>query len=402
MTTATLNKTFKKIEAEINTTFPGRKPAVRAMVLALLAKEHAFLLGPPGTAKSAMCRNLADRITGANYFEAALSRTRLAEAVLGPINLPELKNTGSFRRKTAGYLPTAHIAFLDELGYMSPVLGHDLLAIMNERVYHEVDDNGRSAQPTPLMTCFAAGNSTPEEESDDARALWDRILFRVPVNYLNRGADFTNMLNSDINVDSKTGITLDDLHLAHKEIDEVIVGSAILDNLLQVRADLSNKSSAANTGYGLIFSDRRWKASIKALKAAAWLNGRQQVITADLMELTSVLWSDPQDIPTLQKVLLTYADAEGDKIMKIQDNLKEMLKSIEDRRNVALNTRQTHSQPCLRKLTTIRKQVQDGNFIDHPFYEDLMRDMENVWNSMFEILLEQPPVNFDKFLRGEV
>jgi hypothetical protein len=64
---------------------------VRLLVLAALLKEHLLLLGPPGTAKSEVCRRLS-RAFGGRYFERLLTRFTLPEELFGPLSLQELQH----------------------------------------------------------------------------------------------------------------------------------------------------------------------------------------------------------------------------------------------------------------------------------------------------------------------
>ena len=43
-----------QLRAELNTRFPERKDVIDGCLCAILAGEHVLLLGPPGTAKSAL------------------------------------------------------------------------------------------------------------------------------------------------------------------------------------------------------------------------------------------------------------------------------------------------------------------------------------------------------------
>ena len=61
----TVNESFGKlraIEAELGALFVEREEVVRAMLLALLSREHLALIGPPGTAKSMLIIELAKRV----------------------------------------------------------------------------------------------------------------------------------------------------------------------------------------------------------------------------------------------------------------------------------------------------------------------------------------------------
>ena len=50
-----------------------RAEAIDAAILALLVRAHLLLLGPPGTAKSLLVREVTSRIVGATYFERLLT-----------------------------------------------------------------------------------------------------------------------------------------------------------------------------------------------------------------------------------------------------------------------------------------------------------------------------------------
>ena len=81
--------------------------------LAVVAGEHLFLLGPPGTAKSALVREFAGAVRG-QYFEYLLTRFSEPNEVFGPIDLVRLRE-GTVATVTTGMLPEAEFVFLDEL-----------------------------------------------------------------------------------------------------------------------------------------------------------------------------------------------------------------------------------------------------------------------------------------------
>ena len=51
--------------------FVGRDEVIDLIALAVVAGEHLFLYGPPGTAKSALIRQFASAVRG-SYFELSL------------------------------------------------------------------------------------------------------------------------------------------------------------------------------------------------------------------------------------------------------------------------------------------------------------------------------------------
>jgi len=90
-----------------------REDQARALLLALLSGEHVLLIGPPGTAKSALARRLHG-LVGGRWFERLLTRFTVPEELFGPLSLEALDH-GRYEREIDGYLPAADVAFLDEV-----------------------------------------------------------------------------------------------------------------------------------------------------------------------------------------------------------------------------------------------------------------------------------------------
>src|SRR5262245_59564403 len=93
--------------------FEGKQEIIRLMLLSALAGEHLLVIGPPGTAKSALVRGLA-RLLSARYFEYLLTRFSEPNELFGPIDLRAYRE-GVYRRRGEQMLPTAEVAFLDEI-----------------------------------------------------------------------------------------------------------------------------------------------------------------------------------------------------------------------------------------------------------------------------------------------
>ena len=158
----------------------GRELECRLILLALLVGEHSLLIGPPGTAKSLLAKRLykiidiSSEINSSNlddsgrknlrskgYFEILFTNFSTPEEVLGPLSIPQLQNN-IYERITEGYLPSASIAFLDEIFKANSAILNALLTIINEREF----DNGAIRYPVPLLSVVGASNELPREEGE--------------------------------------------------------------------------------------------------------------------------------------------------------------------------------------------------------------------------------------------
>src|SRR5438309_10710464 len=140
--------------------FVAKQELIDLMVVAAVAQEPLLLVGPPGTAKSDLVLKFKDAIGVADedYFEYMLTRFTEPSEIIGAIDIGKLRD-GSYIRRKQGKLPTARIAFLDEIFKSNSAILNILLTIINEEKFYQ---EGKP-EAVPLLVLFAATNEIPEQ-----------------------------------------------------------------------------------------------------------------------------------------------------------------------------------------------------------------------------------------------
>lgn len=254
--------------------FIGRQQLTELIILAAIAKEHLLVIGPPGTAKSAVVRRMA-RIMDGNYFEYLLGRFTEPSELFGTVNLKKLRE-GSVETDTQGMLPEAEIAFLDEVFLGSTAILNTLLGILNERKFRR----GHTQIDCPLKICIGASNSLPEDEGLAAFA--DRFLIRLFIEPI------ADSFIEDLLVGGwQAEFTHVDSVLSLNELSEMSehLKNVKLDHIIPFFADAIRLLRQS----GIVLTDRRVVKTLKLIAAAALVNGRLEAQKQDIWPLFYVL-----------------------------------------------------------------------------------------------------------------
>src|SRR5450755_480841 len=156
--TTTQAVTLQHIEAQLRQEFFEREDAIRVMLIALLGKFNAVILGPPGSAKTELMYALADSFydsstqAGLTRFTRQLNEFVSDADLFGPPNVPAIM-AGGYERITTKRLPDAQLVLLDEV-FKATTLLNTLLEVMNERTY----TNGTTTHPIAAHAFFGTSN----------------------------------------------------------------------------------------------------------------------------------------------------------------------------------------------------------------------------------------------------
>ncbi len=276
-----------------------RDRVLRVSLLGAIAGENVLLLGPPGTAKSLIARRLAGVFQGARYFQYLLTRFTSPDELFGPVSLRQLKENDEFSRKISGYLPTAEVAFIDEIFKASSAILNSMLTIINERLYF----NGAQVVQVPLLVMVAASNEIPAEE--ELVALYDRFAVRLDVHPISDVENVLRMLrhpepSGDWGVPEALRLTLDDVHAVRAGARNTTLSPAVERVLVRVKRGVDELTDRApDDAWRYYVSDRRWRQAMRLLRAAATISGRDVVHVVDCGLLRHCLWNRPEDAPAI-------------------------------------------------------------------------------------------------------
>ncbi len=288
-----LTERIRTLLAALDSAFLERATHTRASLLALLSGQHALLLGPPGTAKSMLARALCECFSDANYYEYLLSRFTHPDELFGPVSIPGLKEE-DYRRLTDGFLPTARVAFLDEIFKANSAILNSLLTIINERVFH----HGKHRDTVPLVGLIGASNELPDPEGG-LGALYDRFLVRLTVPPLATSTAFLAVAMGNVppvQIPADAALTAEDRDTLRAAADQVDVPQDIADALVALWKIASRMEWD--------ISDRRWRQAIEMLRIGAAADGRRALNALDLLLLEPVLASTPDRAPEVREAIL--------------------------------------------------------------------------------------------------
>ena len=270
-----------------------RDDEARLLVLSMIAGEHILFLGPPGTGKSVLGRRLS-QLCGGVFFQRLLTRFTTPEEIFGPLSLRALEND-EYKRCTAGYLPTASIAFLDEIFKANSAILNTLLTILNERQF----DNGAGVrEDCPIRCVVGASNELPE--SDELDALYDRFLIRKEVLSLSdEGVMKILSMPTPGFASPAANNSLNNLEIPFANgLDSVIVALSNAADSVHMGDDacvlMRDLRRFMKEQLDVDVSDRRLVKAARLLKISAASHGRTSVDPIDCLLLQHVVWRLPE------------------------------------------------------------------------------------------------------------
>ena len=274
-----------QIRAEMDQYVVGHDDVKEGILLGVIAREHIYLEGPPGTAKTMLAEVTSDAAELKFFFYQLHRDTRLAELVGDTVIFRERDESGGevirqVNRK--GGILTSEICVLDDISRAPGEALNVLLRVLNERKFG--DDR------IPLLTAIATGNPTKEdyynEPLDPANldrftiqmrtlGLLQRNMWQAAAAVIDRYAD------GHLSTEASPRVTRAVLDSATELLPKVDLTAAVKDLLLEFLNVLLN-DYGCNDGNSLLTDRTFLVKAVKILKAKAVLEGRDHCVPEDL------------------------------------------------------------------------------------------------------------------------
>ncbi|MBI4083248.1 MAG: MoxR family ATPase [Candidatus Lambdaproteobacteria bacterium] len=286
----TIARRFGGLRREMDRFVIGHDEVKAGLILGLLAREHIYIEGPPGMAKTMLSEIVSAASNLKFYFYQFHRDTRLAELV-GDIVIQREQEAGagelirqSIRR---GGVLTAELCVLDDISRAPGEALNVLLRILNEREFLD--------EPIPLLTAIATSNPTLDEYYNEPLdpANLDRFTIQLRSHGLIQENQWDNVQKViDLYAASTFSEEVQPDPILNREVfdrgyellRQVEVPETIKRALIDLLSRFVNqfKLDPSNS----LITDRSFLVkAIKIFKANALLHGRSQVSPEDLSVL---------------------------------------------------------------------------------------------------------------------
>lgn len=255
----------------------GLRPVIRALTIAVVARGHVLLQGPPGLGKTLVSKSLANAL-GGTFRRIQGTADLMPSDIIGVHVFDTARHDFEFR---PGPL-FADILLVDEINRASPKTQSALLEAMEERqVTVERQTYGLPAQFLVIATQnpvdFEGTYPLPESQLD-------RFMLRIDMTYPQRDDEqrilgrYSSLGSTAQN--SAAVVTQAMLDAARAAVDEVYASPELLAYLMDL-AEASRRHSHLTLG----ISTRGALAVLRAARIAAAMRGAAFVTPDDVKEV---------------------------------------------------------------------------------------------------------------------
>jgi MoxR-like ATPase len=268
-----------ELTRELGRVVVGADTAIRALLIALLARGHVLVQGVPGLGKTLLAKSLAHAL-GGQFKRIQGTPDLMPSDIIGVHVFDERERSFVFR---PGPL-FADVVLVDEINRAGPKTQSALLEAMEERQVSI--ERSVFALPPDFMVLATQNPREFEGTFPLPESQLDRFMLRIDVDYPERAAE-NEVLNRyggggppSLNFDALARLDRALIEAARAELAEIHVAPALHDYVL----DLA-RASRAHGRLLLGLSTRGALALLRAARIAAALRGGEFVTPDDVKEV---------------------------------------------------------------------------------------------------------------------
>lgn len=301
----------------------NRTAIIENMGYAKLSDNDLYLLGDPGVGKTYVIELDLRTTVDAHLFDILLLKDMSADDLLGPRSLNALKQD-RIERIMDGFLPTAHIGYLDEWDKGNATALNAMLDLTSKRA---IKVGGKLIDCSQLLVIFFSGNAMPDRE--DLTAITDRIGFKMWVPAVKSPEDRKAVMriqlgqqNGGIPDSEIPFIKLDEIAQMKVEVKAVTFDDRVIDKIDEVVEKF--------TQAGFPPSARKVGQMLRAMKARAWAHGRGEASTEDMIVMADMGWNHPDHARKAEDIVTEFASEAIRKAKYAKEALEPIMSQLND------------------------------------------------------------------------
>ena len=322
---ASVRQTIAGLQSEVGKVIVGQSEVIEQLLICLLCRGHAVLVGVPGLAKTLLISTVS-RTISLSFSRIQFTPDLMPSDITGTEVIEEDRATGKRDLRFVKGPVFANVILADEINRTPPKTQAALLEAMQE---HHVTVSGvRHALPQPF---FVLATQNPIEQEGTyplPEAQLDRFLFMVHVGYPTEAEE----MNIVKRTTSRQHVELQHVLDAHRiaEIQDLVRDIPVADHVVKYALRLVRATRAPGRGQEDVRPDfikkymswgagpRASQSLILAGKARAVLQGRTHATVDDVRAVAH---------PVLRHRLIPNFNAEADGI-RSDDIVDKLLGAI--------------------------------------------------------------------------
>ncbi len=276
------------LKSTLSNVIIGQEQVIDHMLITLLCRGHALLVGVPGLAKTLLIRSLAD-VLELNFNRIQFTPDLMPTDITGTEVIEENRTTGRKEFRFVQGPLFSQVVLADEINRTPPKTQAALLQAMQE---HEVSAAGQTFKLEEPFFVLATQNPIEQEGTYPLpEAQLDRFMFMLMVEYPSADEELEIITRTTAGEPPKLDTVMSGTEI--QELQSLVRRVPVADTVLQYAVQLARATRPhEDESPDFIKSWVRWGAGPRAgqnlilgAKAKAVLDGRPTPEVADVQEL---------------------------------------------------------------------------------------------------------------------